>query len=174
MDRRQKKELVDSLKNCFRESTASFLINYKGLSVPQMQSLRSDLRKEEASLKVSKARLMKRALQDEQSGGMLMPLLKDQIALVFASKEAPAVAKILREFAKNHESLQILAALLENRLLDRDAVVRIASLPSRHELLAHLCGALNAPIVGMTMILKLMILRFVWTVKSIEAKKQQG
>lgn len=171
MNRQQKEELVDLLKKSFDESAASFLIDYKGLSVAQMQALRKGLRKEDARLRVSKARLIKRAAQDSKAGEVLIPFVKEQVALVFASKEPPSVAKILHDFAKKNESMDIVGGSLEHQLITQEVVERLALLPSKTELLAQVCRGVNAPLVGLVSVLNMMILQLVLTLKAIESKK---
>lgn len=172
MNLKQKKDLVDSLKKAFKEHEALFLVGYKGLTVADMQQLRSGLRKKGATLKVTKARLMKKAAEGVSEGEVLLPLFKDQIALVFASQESPGVAKVLRDFAKEHEALHILAGSYEQELLDESTINRFALLPSKEVLLAQVCSSVQAPLVGFTVLLKLMVLKLLWILKAIELQKK--
>lgn len=162
MKRTEKAQVVDSLAQGFIESKAAFVIGYKGLTVAQMQTLRSQLRGKQGTLKVAKGRLMKRSLPTAQADD-LRPYLKDQIALVFVKDEAAPVAKILFEFSKNNQALKLLAGLTEGSVVNEQGVVEIASLPSRTELLARLCGVLNASLV------KLML-----TVQAIADQKERA
>jgi large subunit ribosomal protein L10 len=171
MNRQQKEELVDLIRKSFDESAALFLIDYKGLSVAQMQALRKGLRKEEAQLKVGKARLIKLAAQDSKAGQVLIPILKEQVALVFATKEPPSIAKILHDFSKEHDSMNIIGGSLEDQLISQEVVRRLASLPSKTELLAQVCRGVNAPLLGLVYVLNMMLLRVLFTLKAIEAKK---
>lgn len=145
MKRTEKSQVVDSLAQNFAENKAAFVVGYKGLTVAQMQTLRSQLR-DKGTLKVAKGRLMKRSLSGAAAQD-LNPYLKDQIALVFVKDEAAPVAKILFEFSKNNQALKLLAGLAEGSVVNEQGVVEIASLPSRAELLARLCGVLNASLV---------------------------
>ncbi len=153
MNRQQKEAAVASLKENFSGSSASFVVGVGGLSVEKFESLRKLLRQEGSTLHVAKVRLMKRAMQDVQNVQGLEPFLKEQIALVFAQKEAPAVAKILCGFAKENQVFTVLAGCMDSAILDKDAVKVIASLPPREILLAHLAATLNAPIVGFVVVL---------------------
>ena len=173
MNRHDKALMVDSLKHQFEQNDGAFLIGFKGLSVPQMQKLRRELNKAGASLKITKARLMKLAAQELPEVQGLMPYFKDQIGVVFASKDVATVAKALSEFAKGNEALSIIVAALENRVLDKAAVVRIANLPPRQVLLAQLCGTLQAPITGLTVVLNQTMLKLLLALKAVADKKQQ-
>lgn len=162
MKRTEKAHVVDALAHDFSANQAAFVIGYKGLTVAQMQTLRSQLRSKEGKLKVAKGRLMKRSLPTN-AAQELAPYLKDQIALVFAKAEAAPIAKVLFEFAKDNKALKLFAALAEGQVMNEQGVVEIASLPSRAELLARLCGVLNAPM------LKLMV-----TIQAIADQKERA
>ncbi len=171
MNREQKATLVASLKDEFAQSKASFLVNFRGLSVEQVQNLRKGLRSQGGSMKVAKARLMKLAAEDMPEAQVMMPFFKEQVGLVFAKDEAPSVAKVLNDFAKDNEALTIIAGCLEHALLDESAVKRIASLPSKEVLLAQLCGTLQGPIAGLVTALTMVQLKLLWALKQIGEKK---
>lgn len=172
MNRQQKEQVIASLNELLAQSEASFIINYRGLSVAQLQSLRNNLRKDGGTVRVAKARLMKRATEGVDGIDELVPHLKEQIALVFAQKETPAVAKTLHTFAKENEALDIVAGFFEKQVLDKDSVVAIASLPSRDVLLAMLLGGMQAPVSGFARVLNMLILRLLFVLKQIAEKKQ--
>ncbi len=172
MNRQQKELVVSLLRENFAQSPASFIVDYKGLTVSQMQNLRSKLRACGGSLKVAKARLMKIAVGDLEDGQALVPYLKDQIGVVFASDELSAVAKALSEFAKNNEALQLVVGRLDGSLIDKQAISRMALLPSREVLLAKLCGTLNAPISRLAFVLNMQIVQLLLVLKQIIDKKK--
>lgn len=174
MNRNDKEVLVESLRSNFSNSQASFLVKYKGLTVNQMQDLRKGLRTNDASLKVAKARLMKRAVDDIEGASQLSPYLHDQIGAVFATKSAPDVAKFLSGYAKENEAFQLLVGVIESKLYDAQSIQRIASLPSREVLLAQLCGTLQAPMTKTVTVLHLMIARLLFVLKQVEEQKQVG
>ena len=154
MNRQEKAELVESLKQDFNESSALFWINYQGLSVNQLQVLRSDLRKESGKLKIAKVRIVKRALNEIPDTQDLLSQIKDQLGVVISTGEANAVAKVLYNFSKNNEALKIVVGRFENKLIDKDGINFLATLPSREVLLARLCGTLLAPITNLAVVLK--------------------
>ena len=171
MNRQEKAELIESLKTDFGEYPTSFVVGYKGLTVSQAQKLRQTLREKGAKLKVAKARLMKLAVQDGQNGDVLKPFFKEQIALVF-TQNAPDTAKVLTDFAKKHDTLTVLAASFESKLLESAAITKIASLPSREVLLAQLCATLQAPITKFVRVLDVAKSRLVWTLENIAKEAQ--
>ncbi|MDP3889393.1 MAG: 50S ribosomal protein L10 [bacterium] len=171
MDRQQKELVVQNLRTQFEKSSASFLVGLKGLSVVQTQKLRSELREKGGTLTVAKMRLVKRAIADKAYCDSLAPFLKDQIGIVFVSQESPSVAKILNNFAKDHESLRLVAGCLEEQVLDKQAVVKFALLPSREVLIAQVYVAIKAPLAGLVGVLNAHMLKLVLVLKQIQQKK---
>src|SRR5436190_23697897 len=108
MNRQQKELVIKELHECFKNSSSSFLVGVKGLSVKQTQLLRSGLRQKGGQLKVAKVRLIKRAVDTASFGKDLTPFLKDQIGVVFADQEPSAVAKVLYDFSKENVALDLI------------------------------------------------------------------
>ncbi len=149
MNREQKEFLVQNLKENFSTNNAAFLVKYKGLTVVNMQNLRKQLRSCGGKLKVAKGRLIKLAVEQIPGVQDLDPFLKDQIAVVFVNNEPSAVAKVLYNFSKEVEALDIVAGYAESRICPKELVVTLAALPPRNILLAQLCGLLQAPIANL-------------------------
>ena len=175
MTRKDKEQEIAQLKTALSDNQASFLVGYKGLTVAQLSSLRRTLHAHGGAFKVSKVTLMKIAMQDAPSAyAKLEPYLKDQVGLVFSSKDTSALAKTLQNFAKDHDKLTILAGVYENSLLDKQGVHALATLPSKEVLLAQLCGVLQAPITNVARTLHMVPLKLVLALKAIEDKKTSG
>lgn len=172
MNRQQKEHVVESLRNSFTQSNASILVGYRGLSVAQLQSLRKGLRQHGGAMRVTKTRLMKLAVQGLEGAQDMAPYFKDQVALVFSDEEPSAVAKALHSFSKENGSLSIVAGCLDERLLDANAVVTIASLPSKEVLIAKLLGTLQAPSQKLAFVLNMQILRLLWVLKKVAEQKK--
>ena len=149
MNRNQKEKLIAELREQVVGAEAAFLVNYQGLSVGRLQKLRADLRGDGASMRVAKARLMVRAVKDIDGCELLVQHLRNQVGLVFASNNAPAVAKKLVDFAKKDTKLAIVSGFFENRVWSKPEVEFLAALPSREVLLAQLACVLQAPIAGL-------------------------
>ncbi len=172
MNRHEKEAVIASLTSEFSQSSASFLVGVKGLTVEQIETLRGELRKESAKLRIAKVRLMKRALQDVDAVQHLEPYLREQIGLVFAKNEAPATAKILCEYSKKAEAFRVIVGSMDANLLDQSAITFMATLPSREILLAQVARALQAPSANFVNVLYQLIARLVYVLKQIEQKKQ--
>ena len=172
MNRQQKEIVVEGLKENLLSSPATFLVIYRGLNVEQMQQLRSGLRSKGGILKVAKARLMKRAVEGKEGVDGLAPFLHDQLGMVFAKEEVADVAKVLSDFAKANEALELVAGVFESKVIAKEKVAQIASLPPKDVLLAQLCGTLNAPIAGMARALNMMVLKLLFALKQVEEQKK--
>jgi len=171
MNRQQKETLVALLRQEFTDAQASFLVDYKGLTVDKLYALRKELRKKDGTLKVAKARLMKRAIDGIEGVDALSDYLHGQVGMVFASHDAATIAKTLHTFAQENEQLRLLAGFVDATVLSAQNVVRIASLPSKDIMLAHLCGTMNAPINNFVGILNMLTVRLLFVLKQIAEKQ---
>jgi len=172
MNRQQKASLIESLKNDFSSSQASFLVGYQGLSVAQMQTLRRAVRSKGGKLKIAKNRLIKRAVGEVDGVCALQVHLKDQLGVVFAADEFTQVAKVLSDFSKENSALSLVAGCLGTELIDKEKISQLAMLPSKDVLLAQLCGTLQAPTTKLAALLNTMVVRLLWTLKQVGEKKQ--
>lgn len=172
MNRQEKETVVALLKQDFAASKGLFLVEYRGLTVDQLQRLRKNVREAFGHVRVAKVRLVKRALQGVEGVDTLEPFLKEQIALVFADKESPAVAKIIYNFSKEVEALKVVGGFVDARLLSAQTVGRIATLPSKDVLLAQVCGTIKAPLYNFVGLLNNLPAKLVRVLKQVEQQKQ--
>ncbi len=171
MNRREKQLVIDSIQKDLKQAQASFIVSTKGMTVSAVQNLRRSLYEKQGTIKVVKNTLLIRATSDVPGLSDLSPYFKDQIALVLAPKEAPAIAKILYNATKELETLKLKAGVLDSRLISIEQIVSLASLPSREVMLARVCGTLQSPIAAYVRILNQLIVRLLWVLKEIEKKK---
>lgn len=162
MKKQQKQAAIDNLEARFSGSQGAFLVNFQGMSVAQLKTLRFALGDKGGSLKVAKNRLAKLALKDVRNCQGLDSLLVGQLAYVFSQGEITSVAKVLVDFAKKNDKLKVVAGCSESKIYDARSVAILASLPSREVLLSQLCGTLNAPVI-----------LFALAIKAVAEKKAQ-
>ncbi len=172
MNRQQKASLIETLRNDFASSQASFLVSYKGLSVAQMQTLRREIRAKGGQIRVAKNRLVKRAISEVDGACDLGDYLKDQLGIVFAAEGFSEVAKVLADFSKDNPALNLVVGCLESELIDKIKISQLALLPSKDVLLAMLCGTLQAPVTGLANVCNTMLLKLIWTLKQVGEQKQ--
>ncbi len=174
MNKQQKEVLVTELKQMMNDAEATFLVNYKGLNVAKLQTLRRDVRSEGGFVRVTKASLMRIAARDIPGSEDFSSGFKDQVGLVFAKSDVAAVAKQLVEFSKKHSALQVLAGFYEARLLKAHELVILATLPSKQVLLGQLAGTLQAPISGLARVLHAHLASLAYVLKAVEEKQRQN
>lgn len=174
MNRQEKLAIVERLQDSFVGSAASFVVNYQGLTVPQMQSLRKGLRQHGGEFKVAKARLVKLAVNRMGGDDAFIPYLKEQIGVVFAGDEVSSVAKMLHDFAKKNEAFKLVAGRMDHTILTANDVVRIALLPSKAVLLAQVCALLQAPQVGLVRVLNGVSLKLLYALQQVRDQKQNS
>lgn len=154
---------------------AAVLAEFRGLSVAQMTTLRRAARNEGVRLRVVKNTLTRRIVT-QAAGGKFAALgahVDGPLALASAA-DAVAVAKVLNEFAKNHDSLRIKAGVMDGRLLDTAAIKALAALPSREQLLATLLGVMRAPLQKLVVTLQAVPLKAVRTLAAVRDAKDGG
>ena len=148
MPRPEKVQAVEEIKKRFEDAEATFLTEYRGLSVNEQQELRRGLRAAGAEYKVVKMSLARRAALelglDEFTESMYGP-----IAIAFASADPVPVAKALKDFAKDHERLVLKVGLMSGKLLAPEQVSKLADIEPRDVLLSKIAGAAKSPLAKM-------------------------
>lgn len=143
MERAKKAEVIASLQGSLGDIEAIVVTQNAGLTAAQVSELRVRSRKEGVNFKVSKNRLVLRALKGTRFEG-IGPMLKGPVGIA-SSKDPVAAAKIIATFAKDNEKLVIVGGALGDKVLDKAAVEALSKLPSLDQLRGKLCGLLQAP-----------------------------
>ena len=144
MPRPEKVQAVADIKERIEGAQAVFLAEYAGLSVQEQQSLRRDLRANEAEFKVVKMTLARLAAADLDIDD-LDELLLGPTGLTFANGDPVGAAKVLRDFAKGHEVFVVKGGLLGREFLTPERIAELADIEPREVLLAKIAGAFEAP-----------------------------
>ena len=142
MARPDKAAAVEELKEAFTSSNAAVLTEYRGITVKGLRDLRRALG-EDASYAVAKNTLTQIAAREAGLEG-LEDKLTGPTAIAFIRGDVATVAKGLRDFAKDNPLLVIKGGVMDGRVLDANAVKKLADLESREVLLAKLAGAMQA------------------------------
>jgi large subunit ribosomal protein L10 len=152
VDRSQKAEVVESVRQRLSEVSLVVVTRQSGLTVAESTDLRRKMIQAGAHYKVTKNRLARLAL-DGSKFKDLGPLLKGPTAMA-SSKDPVAAAKVAVDFAKTNEKMQIVGGVLDGQLLDADGIKALASLPSLNELRGKLVGMLQTPATRIAMVLQ--------------------
>ncbi|MEX0346998.1 MAG: 50S ribosomal protein L10 [Rhizobiaceae bacterium] len=143
MDRAEKREFVSQLNEVFNNTGSVVVAHYAGLSVAQMNDLRSRMRAAGGTVKVAKNRLAKIALQGTESEGMTA-LFQGQTLIAYSDDPVTA-PKVAADFAKANDNLVILGGTMGPTTLDADGVKALATMPSIDELRAKIVGMISTP-----------------------------
>jgi large subunit ribosomal protein L10 len=146
MTRAQKAETVKALAEKFGKAKAAFLVDFKGMKVEQVTALRKKLNPVESEMQVVRNTLAEKALEQyPETSKVLSGVLRGTNAIVFAYGDVSASAKVLSNFAKDVELLQLKIGVMENALLDSEKIKFLATLPGKDVLRAQFLGLLQAP-----------------------------
>ena len=143
MTKEQKKIYIDEMSKQFENSKAVMVTHYQGLTMPQIDELRSKMREHGIIFKITKNRITKLALEKTRCKD-LAGLFTGPTAVAFG-EDAIISARILSKFAKDNENLKLIGGIMENEVLDQAGVQNVATLPTLDEARANIVGILNAP-----------------------------
>jgi large subunit ribosomal protein L10 len=168
--RADKAEAVAELIEQFRNSSATVLTEYRGLTVAQITNLRRSLGRQ-TTYAVAKNTLAKRAAVDAGING-LDALFTGPTAVAFVSGDPVEAAKGLREFAKTNPALVIKGGVFEGKPISAAEVAKIADLESREVLLAKLAGDMKANLSKAAALFQAPLTKAVRTVAALQDKRQ--
>ena len=141
----QKKQVVAELVETLKSAQAGVLVDYRGITVEQDTDLRRKLREAGVEYKVVKNTLTRFAAKEVGLDG-LDEQLNGPTSLAISTEDPVAPAKVIADFAKENECIQIKAGFLDGSVISLDEVKALANTPSRDTLIAKIMGSLNAPI----------------------------
>ena len=148
-----KKQIVDEITAKFQASQSTIVVDYRGLTVGEVTELRKQLREAGIDFKVYKNSMTRRAAEAAGLSG-LNDALTGPNAIAFSNEDVVAPAKILNDFAKKNEALEIKAGVIEGNITSVEEVKALAELPSREGLLSMLLSVLQAPIRNLALAAK--------------------
>ena len=148
-----KKQIVQEIADKMKSSKSTIVVDYRGLNVAEVTELRKQLREAGVEFKVYKNSLTRLAA-DSVELSALNESLTGPNAIAFSNEDVVAPAKILNDFAKKHEALEIKAGVIEGNVSTKEEVQALAELPSREGLLSMLLSVLQAPIRNLALATK--------------------
>jgi len=173
MNRDEKAQAISELNEGIGQATNAFLIDFKGITVPQVTELRKQVRESKSEYVVVKNTLALIAVKDSP-----LVQLREQFtgptAVAFNSTDAVTLAKALTKFAKDVPSVQFKGAMLNGQIVPADQIQAIASLPSREELISKVLYLMQHPIRGLATVLQGTIRNFAVVLKQISEQKGGG
>ena len=161
---------VEEIKATIESADAIWIVDYRGLSVKETESLRIKLRETKSSMKIFKNTLTKLALD-----ALELPTLDDILAgpsgFIFVNGDPVASAKALKDFGAEFKALEIKGGLFDGKEVSQEQVIKIASLPSKEQLIAKLLGTIQNPITGFVRVINAVPEKAVRAINEIAKQK---
>ena len=142
MNLEEKKQIVSQLHEKFTNAAIVILTDYKGLDVTSMNQLRRKLREAQIEYQVVKNSLMARA-SEKTDVALIKDNFKGPSAIAIGYDDPVAPAKVLTEFSKENNKLEIKVGVMNDNVLNLDSIKALSTLPSREQLLAQVLSAIN-------------------------------
>jgi large subunit ribosomal protein L10 len=163
MDLEEKKQVTRELSERLSEAGIIYLTDFTGLAVGEMTEFRDRLAEEGVDYRVVKNTLALRALE-----GLDLPDVSEHFrgptGLVLAEDDPVGPAKVLKDFAEDHEEKpRVKVGIVERRVVEAGEISQLAELPTREELLGSIAGGLTAPVSGIVGLLN----QLLWSIGSM-------
>jgi large subunit ribosomal protein L10 len=174
MNRTEKTELASTLKEKFSKAKVAIFADYKGLTSPQADDLRRQLRASQAEVKVLKNNVGRLLAKDGSMGEDAKNLMDGVVGptlVAFAYGDPAATAKIIHKFATDNEALKLKDSLFGTKRLGSAEIEQLAKLPGKDVLMGMLLGTMNAPIRNFVGVLAAVPRSLVTVLSAIEKKK---
>jgi len=149
----KKAQLVTEVAEQFKNASSVVVVDYLGITVEEATNLRAELRKAGVQFAVVKNSILSRAAKEAGLEGM-DDIFKGPSAVAFSNEDVVASAKILADFAKKVEALEIKAGVVEGKVSSKEEIEALAKLPSREGLLSMLLSVLQAPVRNTALAIK--------------------
>lgn len=149
----KKAQLVTEVAEQFKNASSVVVVDYLGITVEEATNLRAELRNAGVQFAVVKNSILSRAAKEAGLEGM-DDIFKGPSAVAFSNEDVVAPAKILADFAKKVEALEIKAGVIEGKVSSKEEIEALAKLPSREGLLSMLLSVLQAPVRNTALAIK--------------------
>lgn len=166
-----KKQVVSEVAAVAADALSAVAVEYSGLTVDELTELRSNARESGVYLRVVKNTLAKRALEGTEFECMSEGLT-GQLMLAFSRQDPGSAARVIRNFAKEHEQLKPTLVSIGGELLDPSDIKRLADLPTYDQAISMLMALMKAPVEKLTRTMNEVPGKFVRTVAAVRDQKQ--
>ncbi len=166
--RSQKEQDLQTLIEELGRIAAAVTADYHGLSVRELEELRSSLREQNVRFRVVKNTLLQRATE---AAGLPVQDFAGPVGLALGFGDAVQTVKAMAKFAKEHPALELTGGMVDGQHVDVVVIKQLAALPSREELLGRLVGSLSAPARNLAGVLSAAPRNLVYALKAVEQQK---
>lgn len=175
MDKAKKQEIIDEIKGLMNSSSALYLTDFTGMTVEEVDELRSEFFKSKVKYKVVKNTLALRAMRESDSFASFEEKLKDFLVgptgIVFADEDPVIPAKILKKSFSKIEKPKFKVAVVDNQFYGSDKLNELASLLSKEELIAGILSSLDSPVSGIVGTLNAVVRDLSSVIEEVAKKK---
>lgn len=165
-----KKAIVAEVAEVASRASSLVAADYRGLTVSEMTELRSKARESGVYLRVVRNTLARRALAETEFA-CVSESLTGPLALAFSEEDPGAAARVIRDFVKNHETLEVKVLSMDGQQLAASDLKRLASLPTREQAISMLMSAMQGPISKLVRTLAEPQAKFVRTLAAVKDQK---
>jgi large subunit ribosomal protein L10 len=173
LKREEKASIVEELNGKFSKAKIAIVADYRGMSVAKLESLRRELKKSNAEIRVAKNTLLRRAVQGTSFEG-IGDFFKGSTAVAISYDDPVAPAKAMTGFVKANPEFVIRSAAMEGRVLSANDLVALSSLPSREVMLGKLLSVMNEVPTSFVRVLNGVPTKMVYLLNALAEKKGQA
>ena len=164
-------KIVEAAEQRFKNSPGIYFTNYAGMNVVQATELRKQFREKNVQFTVVKNTLSKIAAKNAGIDG-LDDILLGQIAIAFSDDDPTSPAKVIKDFKKDNDCLDVVGVYFDGQLFDPEKYKELANLPSKEELLGKFVGGLSYPMNTLASTLNSLMPKFLTALNEINKQKQ--
>jgi large subunit ribosomal protein L10 len=170
----EKKEKVEDIKSVFESGSPIIFADHSGINAENIFKIRNKLADNDAYIKIVKNTLALLAAGQVHSEKDLSAIFAGPTSMIVSGENIVASAKLVREFVKEFETFKVKGGIIENRIVNAEAIERLSSLPSKEVLIAQLLGMLMNPVTGLVTALGGVSRNLVVVLDAIRKQKEQA
>ena len=170
--KKEKEKILEKMRERIRESQTILFLDFTGLKAGAFFELRRKINMAKRALKVVKKTLAQMAF-DKEGKKVNVKDFEGQLALAFGKKEDLSLIKLIFQFSKENPNLKILGGLMENAILDKEAIKQLATLSSKEELFSQLLRTFSAPLSNFIYVLNGNLQNFLFLLSQIKGQKEK-
>lgn len=172
LSRSQKEDQVKVLTDKMKNASSVIFTHYLGLTVADITTLRSHLRKEEAEMQVAKKSLIQIAAKNANAPEVDDSIIPGGVACIFSYKEPTAGAAITHKFAKDHPQIKLVGGIFDGKILSAQEASSMATIPSKIQLLGMFMSMCNSPLTQFASAVSSPLTGFARALSEVAKKKE--
>ncbi len=172
MPSKEKKERVAQIRKWFEDADSLLVLKYRGLRVTEANQLRTQIRNNNARLRVLKNTLTRLALAGTPREEII-PMIDGPIAVVFTNDDIAPVAKLIRDLSRGHDELFMIGGVFQGTTITAEQMGTLATLPPRDVMVARMIGQMAAPLSGLVGVCAGPIRKMLGVLAAIAEKKEK-